>query len=51
MYILNDDRGNAYVWLNGNIVARRSGDVAKFDTHEGAEKALADFKAKRPWLI
>ena len=51
MFVLNDDRCNAYVREGGKIVCRRAGAVAVFESREEAEKALAEYLAENGRLI
>lgn len=48
MYILNDDRCNTYVFENGKIEARRTGEPALFMSREEAEKAVSQYLADNP---
>lgn len=50
MFVLNDDRCNAYVREGGKIVCRRAGESAVFESLEEAEKARAQFLAENRCL-
>lgn len=51
MFIITDDYDNAYCWEDGEIVCRRYGKTAVFNTACDAEKALERYKAKNPCVM